>query len=1112
MARAYAAGQGTIIPTLFVGLGGVGSRIVDRIAARAAGLPNWGPQLAGLNAFLSIDTNELDQHKLERIPPGNRINIAAFDKAKVVEYLRRSKDPQTSDWLDESYQPRPGFKPGAGQIRLESRLGFFYHSPDIRRRIDELVADLLRPNNPWRQQRPPKINVYLFCSLAGGTGSGSFLSAAYLIDEVIRERHWQPRLIANLLLSTLLTDKVGPELHADIHANTYAALKELEHLTKLDYDQVKQTGRSSDSFVYCRDEHADNIPRVTQRPFFMTFVMDQPPHLGLPRSEQAIADAAYLQVFTPIIDNLAGELDNYEKNLEGLTRFPGDLSDVGEGYSKNFGAYGATAMVLPGEDLLEYSALRFAAQAIRTQITFGAGSTADAIKGANGDGDGDDDRVAALAKLAVDYADPQFQKMSEQGREEVINNAFVRSVRELRRQDAKEALTDGYWYRLVESVDEGRLTGTDDKGQEKRGETLLQTIERSLAEARNELITKISIKDRSMYFPKESVNVYIDHIAKLEEEVRQGHQLVASELPGLRNAAEAGEMVSDLRLDPIGERYLVVRLLEHCAGTWLPAAEEQLAKAEKADMLTNAAVRKRLREEIYEALQRAAATRRIFNRDQDFEQVKQEAQTEYTKARSAAAKLLDAKVRLEQLRGLHRWLGRRSRQFVRLATRMDGLVRELEAEAERLRAGEGAQVAPLALRVEVFETLKQPRRRIWDQVFDALFITGGRFLSTFDRQVLARTITAELAPVVDEQNRVVEKSVERTVADLRRALTGLGRERLAPRILGDDDQDGLDIARGLELEARLLLGVRGSAIEAEPEPAMAAAILEHKESKLRALAQISGVLARVSSADARALKDGVVVNRTRQLILGFDASAAGAGAEALEQRLMDILSEAGRQVKVDHWHDPRMIIVHDVEQPIPLYYFPAITGDIEQSYIRVAANEQRGYNLHTDFRWERSLPNLNPRRSELGVSWALETLAAALVNGVIKPQDGTWTWVSENDSEPMPLHPLLSGALYKLGELHSREKLRTSLETQIERTADGFGEQKVEQRRAKVDDWLEQQLVGIEKGEITGRASKEAFLDRPVIRALQRLVRDAAPVATEAPSAPGGYKPLDFDH
>jgi hypothetical protein len=490
MARAYAAGQGSIIPTLFVGLGGVGSRIVDRIAARAARLPNWGQQLAGLNAFLSIDTNELDQHKLERIPAGNRINIAAFDKAKVVEYLRRSKDAQTSDWLDASYQPRPGFKPGAGQIRLESRLGFFYHSPDIRRRIDELVADLLRPNNTWRQQRPPKINVYLFCTLAGGTGSGSFLSAAYLIDEVIRERHWQPRLIANLLLSTLLTDKVGPELHADIHANTYAALKELEHLTKLDYDQVKQTGRTSDSFVYCRDEHSDNIPRVSQRPFFMTFIMDQPPHLGLPRAEQAIADAAYLQVFTPIIDNLAGELDNYEKNLEALTRFPGDLSDVGEGYSKNFGAYGAAAMVLPGHDLLEYSALRFAAQAIRSQITFGAGPGSDPATTARG-------RWPSW-RWTMPPEVPEDVGAGPRGGDQQL-------LRALGARAAPPGCRGAHRRLLVPAGGVGRRGRGHRHRRQGPGAARRDPDADGRAqpgEQRNELITKISIKDRSMFFPR----------------------------------------------------------------------------------------------------------------------------------------------------------------------------------------------------------------------------------------------------------------------------------------------------------------------------------------------------------------------------------------------------------------------------------------------------------------------------------------------------------------------------------------------------------------------------------------------------------------------------------
>ncbi|MCB2262775.1 MAG: hypothetical protein LGR52_07545 [Candidatus Thiosymbion ectosymbiont of Robbea hypermnestra] len=1097
MPQAYESGQGTIIPTLFVGLGGVGSRIVDRIAGRAERLPNWSTQLEGLNTFLSIDTNELDQHKLKYIRPGNRINIAAFDKAKVVQYLRKSQDVQTRDWLDAAYQPRPGFKPGAGQIRLESRLGFFYHSPEIRRRIDELVADLLRPNNTWRQPRPPKIHVYLFCSLAGGTGSGSFLSAGYLIDEIIRERQWQPRLIANLLLSTLLTDKVGPELHSDIHANTYAALKELEHLTKLDYDQVKQTGRTSDSFAYVRDENSDEVPRVTQRPFFMTFVVDRPPHLGLRNAEAVIADSAFLQVFTPIIDNLAGELDNYEKKLEGLTKYPGDLADVGEGYTKNFGAYGAAAMVLPGDDLLDYCALRFAAQGIRSQITFGVDRSAPG-----------DDRVRALAKLAVDYGDPRFQKMSEQGRGQAINDSFVRSVRELRRQDAAEDLQDGYWFRLVESVDEGAVTGTDDKGEEQRGITLMDRVEQKLAEQRERLITRISIKDRSMFFPKESVNIYIDSIAKLEEEIRLGNQLVTTQSPELVSAAEEGDAINDLGLDPIAERYLVIRLLEHCTGVWLPQAEDQFAKAEKADLLANPGVRRRLREEIYESLQRAATGPGgikgiVRNRDRDFEQVRQEAQNEYSRVRGAAIKLLDAKVRLAQFRALHEYLKRRSRQFVRLATRMDTLVRELEAEAERLRSGEHSRVAPLALRVEILQTLTEPRERIWDRVYDELFVAGGRFLATFDRQVLARTITNELKPTVDESGRVEEKTLERTVADLKRALVDLGNKHLAPRIKGEE---GLDLVRGLDLEARLMLTDRAGA-----EGPGADAIAEYKTMKLRALAQIAGVLARVSTTETKALADGVVVNRTRQLILGIDTETAGHGGEAFQHQLQDILSESGRQVKVDRWHDPRLIIVHDVEQPIPLYYFPAITDEIEEAYLRVAADEQRGYHLHTDFRWERSLPNLNPRGSELGVSWALEILESGLVTGVIRPVRGTWAWVDSDGKPELVLHSLLSGTLYKLGEIHGRDKLREALESQIESAAEAFGTEVVTKKRTKLDQWLDTRLQETEKKELSASASKDDFLDRPVIRALQRLLRGRGELPAGDHAAPIGYQPLDLD-
>ncbi len=1093
MAPEYRSGQGSIIPTLFIGLGGTGSRIVDRIASRTASLPNWESQLEDLTSFVSIDTNELDQHKLRHIPDGNRLNIAAFDKAKAIENFRRSQDPQAQHWLDPGYQPRPGFKPGAGQIRVESRLGFFYHSPDVRQRLRDLVLRALRPGNTWRQTTPPKYNVYVFTTLAGGTGSGSFLSVAYLVDALIREQNWQPRVIGNLLLSTLMIDKVGPELHPDIHANTYAALKELEHLTKLDYPQVKREGRLSEPFVYFRDENSRKVPEVTSRPFFLSFLFDRPPHLGLPDAEAAIGDAAFLQVFTPIIDNLAGELDNYEKNLEGLTRFPGELKHVGQGYSKNFGCFGAAALLLPGQDLLEYSALRFAAQAMRSQITFGVDPT-----------DATDDRARALARLAVDYADPKFLNLSDEGREQVINRAFVASVQEMARQDAKNDLLQGYWYQLAESVDEGRVTSHDDKGQPVRGESLLTRVGRALGADRQDLFHKISIKERAFVFHREGVNQYIELVSRLIDDIRAARQIVDEGTRGLEAAAIEGEVIADLKLDPIAERYLVVRLFERCQSTWIPEAEAQLEAAQKQG-IDNPAVRERLERELYDSLREAAARRSLLRRDQAFLDARDEAQEYYRKVAAAARKTFDADVSLRQLRSLLIYLERRSSQYTRLATRMDSLVQDLEREAERLRRGETAVVPPPALRVEVLETLDEPRRRLWDRAYRALFLDDGRYLATFDRESLAATITQELKPTVRADGSVAQKSLEQTVSDLRRALLELGRQRLWPTIFGDGELTGLDLVRGLELEAQLVLGSGKRAGEEVREEEISA----YREKKFRALAQMAGVLARVKSAESKALDDGVKVNRTRQLIIGTADGGASRASSSFVEQLKAVLAVGGRQVKSDTWHDPRLVIVHDVELPIPLYYFEPVTGEIEDAYLLVAADSTRAYKLHTDFRWEESLPNLNPRRSEITVGWALKALAEGLVGKVVRYQGGAWVWLMESSGELVALGPDLSSALYRLGEIHQIENLNRELERGLRTAKLGLGPDEEGERRKRLAEQFQGLLGEIGLRKLRGELKREDHLDQPILELLSAQLAAGSPEV----AAPGDrlYARLDLE-
>jgi hypothetical protein len=1071
MADEFRTGQGTIIPTLFVGMGGTGSRIVDRIAARAERLPNWESQLQPLTQFVSVDTNELDQHKLAHIPPGNRLNIAAFDKSRVIEGYRRSKEEQALQWLDQGYTPRPGFKPGAGQIRVESRLGFFFHSPEIRERLRQIVQQSLRPGITWRQDVPPKYNVYLVCTLAGGTGSGSFLPMAYLLQAVISEFNWQPRVVGNLLLSTLMLEKNAPELHPDIHANTYAALKELEWLTKLDYKQVKDEGRTSEPFVYCRDANSPGITEVKTRPFFLAFLFDRPAHVHLSDVEAAVADASYLQVFTPIMDNLAGELDNYEKNLEDLTRFPGELKHVGQGYTKNFGAFGAVGMVLPGADLLEYVARRFAAQAIRSQITFGVDPSG-----------GSDDRTVALARLAVDYSDPKFLHMGDEGRERAINQAFVESVREMARQDARQELLEGFWYQLVESIDEGRVTGTTPSGEIQRGESVLDRIARKLDEDRRELMNKVSIKERAFVFHKEGLNQYIEYVSRLLEDIRGARRIVDEGVRGLETAAGEGEMVADQKLDPIAERYLALRLSERLEQKWIPEAAAQLEAAQLKDV-GNAKVRERLESELYKSLQEAASERKLFGRGQAFLDAREEAQEYYRGVAAAARKLFDAEIRLRQLRALGDYLRRRARQYARLAAQMDSLVQDLERDAERLRTGQADAVPGLALRIEVFETLDEPRRRIWDRVYQALYLDGGRYLATFDREVLAQTISRELKPVVRPDGTVMEKTVNQTVADLRRSLLELGRERLRGAIFGEDGEGGLDLAQGLELEARLILraGRRAEEEIAEDE------IEEYILKKIRALAQIAGVLARVRSAEARAFDDGVKVNRTRQLIIGGLAGRHGArGSEKLRQTLESALATSGRQVKTDLWHDPRIAIVHDVELPIPLYYLQPVNAEIEDAYLTVQADQRRSYKLHIDYRWELALPDLNPRRSEQVVSWALRVVAQGLLTKVIYQRGKEWFSELDADEGADNLGTDLTSALYSIGKIYSEtEDLRRAFENRIEKIQSELGPEELAQRRTRLQASIAKVLVDMDKRKMHGRLTREDILDRPIFQVLQ---------------------------
>ena len=165
-----------------------------------------------------------------------------------------------------------------------------------------------RPDNPFRDNEDRVIHALIYASVAGGTGSGGFLPMAYLLQDLIRDHSWgRPDVVATLLLPAVFTADVEQALHADINANGYAALKELEYVTKLGYE------RAFEDLEFHYHPVRPERNRIANRPFSLCYLVDKPSEISVEKYTNAIADSAFLQVFSPIVGAQIGRASCRER-------------------------------------------------------------------------------------------------------------------------------------------------------------------------------------------------------------------------------------------------------------------------------------------------------------------------------------------------------------------------------------------------------------------------------------------------------------------------------------------------------------------------------------------------------------------------------------------------------------------------------------------------------------------------------------------------------------------------------------------------------------------------------------------------------------------------------
>ena len=343
-----------VCPTLFVGLGGCGCRLVNRVARHLQRRPDYEERYKALVKFAMVDTNVNELEGFREMADRTFL-ISDFEKEEYADLasgkLFLEADPYFTQWVPQNYRFRAGDTAGAGQIRIESRLGVFYQvkHKDFLPKFRKLLEDLKSHEHGHRRLDSQEIRIVICYSVAGGTGSGCHLPIAYMLRDLASELG-KPRLIGVAVQPAVFEDKTGINRDGTF-ANAYAALKETEYLMKLGAPESRFYPEEGIPFHY--DPSDVSKRTVRQPPFEFVYIVDKPQSFTVPDPVDAAADGLYLQFFSPLYGYQASDYDNFTQHQRFLV--PHDFEGKGIiGFTTFYGSYGAAVLLVPVDGLVEY--------------------------------------------------------------------------------------------------------------------------------------------------------------------------------------------------------------------------------------------------------------------------------------------------------------------------------------------------------------------------------------------------------------------------------------------------------------------------------------------------------------------------------------------------------------------------------------------------------------------------------------------------------------------------------------------------------------------------------------------------------------------------------------
>lgn len=226
--------------TLFIGLGGTGNLALKYAKKRFYEIYGKGQNFDDfeipLIQYLALDTDVDDLEK--GVGHKNKYSLKGADccymkVANPGDVLKHNPYVE-NEWMPKkntSALKKAKITQGAGQIRSFGRVSLMGNYQEIENQISAKIDKI----NKWENQQNTDfeamsggINVVFCFSIAGGTGSGSFLDVAYIVKKLM-EGHDEWTSQAYVVLPEIFDTLIKEQLAKDrIWGNSYAALREIE--------------------------------------------------------------------------------------------------------------------------------------------------------------------------------------------------------------------------------------------------------------------------------------------------------------------------------------------------------------------------------------------------------------------------------------------------------------------------------------------------------------------------------------------------------------------------------------------------------------------------------------------------------------------------------------------------------------------------------------------------------------------------------------------------------------------------------------------------------------------------------------------------------------------